>query len=174
VEAAAETLTAEQWQFQRRARRNGVLKTGQNGARMTRLTDGACIFLNRPGFEGGAGCALHRAALERGERPMDLKPNVCWQLPLRREDTTDADGHVTSTVTEWKRKDWGQGGFEFHWWCTEAPEAFGGKTPVYRHMRDELVDITGPLVYGMLAAYLDERRNQVLAHPTVRLVKKRA
>ena len=173
VEAMAQTLTADQWQFQGRARRSGVIKASRNGTKMTRLTEGACIFLNRPGFPGGAGCALHRAALERDERPMDLKPNVCWQLPLRREDHTDATGHVTSTVTEWRRKDWGDGGFEFHWWCTEAPEAFGGKTPVYRSMRDELVEMTGPLVYGMLAAYLDERRNRVLPHPVVRFTRKR-
>jgi hypothetical protein len=179
VEAAAETLTAEQWQFQSRARRAGIVKSAPGGATMTRLADGACIFLNRPGFPGGAGCALHRAALERGERPMDLKPNVCWQLPLRRDDNTDARGHVTTTITEWGRKDWGEGGAEFHWWCTEAPEAFGSKVPVYQHMRDELVGITGPLVYGMLAAYLDERRGTVLphptvrAHPTVRLTRKR-
>jgi len=29
----------------------------------TRVIDKTCIFLNRPGFEGGAGCALHLAAL---------------------------------------------------------------------------------------------------------------
>ena len=38
-------------------------------------------------------------ARARGQAPMDLKPDVCWQLPLRREDTTDErrpghlDGH---------------------------------------------------------------------------------
>ena len=30
----------------------------------TRVVDGACIFLNRPGFAGGAGCALHLAAAD--------------------------------------------------------------------------------------------------------------
>ncbi len=33
------------------------------GEWMTRLVDDACIFLNRPGFAAGAGCALHTAAL---------------------------------------------------------------------------------------------------------------
>ena len=48
-------------------------------------------------------------ALEAGERPMDWKPNVCWQLPLRLDDHTDDNGYVTSTLREWKRRDWGAG-----------------------------------------------------------------
>jgi len=32
----------------------------------TKVVDGACIFLNRPGFAGGAGCALHLGALDAG------------------------------------------------------------------------------------------------------------
>ena len=47
----------------------------------TRVVDGACIFLNRPGFAGGAGCALHLEALAQRESPVDWKPSVCWQLP---------------------------------------------------------------------------------------------
>ena len=174
VKAAARTLTADQWQLARSGRR-GAVTTADDGTRMTRVVDGACIFLNRPGFPGGAGCALHRAALERSEPPMTLKPNVCWQLPLRREDTTEESGRVTSTVTQWDRSHWGDGGFEFHWWCTEAPEAFRARSPVYRHMRDELRALVGPLVYGMVAAYLDARlapapagRPVSLPHPTLR------
>jgi hypothetical protein len=105
---------------------------------------------------------------------MELKPDVCWQLPLRREDTTDGRGHVTSVVTQWDRRHWGDGGAEFHWWCTEARQAFGASEPVYRHMRNELVALSGPLVYGMVAAYLDERAavrsgpGVPLPHPAVR------
>jgi hypothetical protein len=170
VEAAAATLTADQWQFRQAGRRRGVVKTNSTGEQVTRMVDGACIFLNRPGFEGGPGCALHRAALERGGRPLDLKPDVCWQLPLRRDDREDADGHVTSTVTEWGRGQWGAGGAEFHWWCTEAPEAFTAAGPVYLSMADELVELVGAEVYERLAAYLAERAvgTVPLPHPTVR------
>ena len=174
VEAAAETLTAEQWQFHRQGRQRGVVKRNQKGELMSRLVDDACIFLNRPGFPGGAGCALHRAALERGERPLDLKPNVCWQLPLRRDDADADDGHVTSTIRQWDRHHWGEGGDEFHWWCTEAPEAFGEREPVYRTLRDELVELTTPGVYERVAAYLDERRagpTRPIPHPAERPVK---
>ena len=172
VVKAAKTLTADEWQFRKKYRRGNrvdVVKAGKDGETVTRLIDGACVFLNRPGFAGGPGCALHAAALNRGLRPMDLKPNVCWQLPLRREDETDATGHVTSAVGQWDRRHWGEGGFDFHWWCTEAPEAFTGGQAVYESMADELCDLVGPDVYPLLVAELERRRTTAalpLPHPS--------
>lgn len=170
VEAAAATLTPEQWQFRAQGLRRGVTKTSRAGERTTRLVQDACVFLNRPGFARGPGCALHLAALDRGEAPLDLKPDVCWQLPLRREDADDGSGHVTSTIAQWDRRHWGGGGDDFHWWCTEAPEAFVGHEPVYIGMREELVAMVGPQVYGRLVAYLRSRTaaGTPLAHPAVR------
>lgn len=170
VKAAAKTLTDDQWQFAEQGRRGGVARRGSAGVTVTRLVEDACIFLNRPGFPGGPGCALHRAALERGEKPMDLKPDVCWQLPLRREDTVHPDASVTSVVGEWDRVHWGHGGEEFAWWCTEAPEAFRGSTPVWRQMQDELCAMVGPAVFALLAPYLEVRETSgaLLPHPTVR------
>ncbi|HUQ38718.1 MAG TPA: hypothetical protein VM030_01065 [Acidimicrobiales bacterium] len=170
VEAAALTLTDDQWQFRKQGMRKGVSKTNQAGDLVTRLVGDACIFLNRPDFPGGPGCALHRAALERGESYIDTKPEVCWQLPLRREDVDGDDGWVTSTVKQWDRRHWGDGGAEFHWWCTEAHEAFVGTTPVYIGMRDELVAMVGATVYELLVAYLEPRRRRSvpLPHPAVR------
>jgi hypothetical protein len=170
VKAAAKTLTPEQWQFAAQGRRGGLSRRGTGGVALTRLVEGACIFLNRPGFPGGPGCALHRAALEQGARPMDLKPDVCWQLPLRREDTTNPDGSVTSVVAQWDRRHWGAGGEEFAWWCTEAPEAFRGGVPVWRHMRDELSELVGPDVFALVAPYLEgrEKGGGALPHPAAR------
>ncbi len=174
VLAAAARLTPAQWQFRRRGLRGGMVRTETDGAIVTRLIDGACIFLNRPGFAGGAGCALHRAAVETERRPMDLKPDVCWQLPLRREDSTDDFGHVTSTVTQWDRRHWGDGGAEFHWWCTSAPEAFAAAgargRPVYQTLREELVALCGVDVYRLAAGYLDSRSGALvpLPHPALR------
>lgn len=174
VEKAAAMLTREEWQFAKRGLtkrgKPNVVKTNAAGETVSRIVEGACIFLNRPGFPGGPGCALHAAAVKRGKRPMDLKPDVCWQLPLRREDETDATGHVTSTVYQWDRRHWGAGGAEFFWWCTEAPEAFTGGAPVYLSLRDELVGLVGKRVYRILAAELDRRRSAAiapLAHPAV-------
>jgi len=173
VEEAASHLTADQWQFKNKARGRGVLRTNRTGTRVTRLVDGACIFLNRPGFPGGPGCALHRRALETGGRPMDLKPEVCWQLPLRREDLETEGGHVISTVGQWDRRHWGGGGEEFAWWCTEAPEAFVGSAPVYQEMAGELEGVVGAPVYRLISAYLDQRRAVALPHPVARRARKR-
>jgi hypothetical protein len=170
VKAAARTLTEDEWQFARAGRRGGVVRTQADGTRITRLVGGACVFLNRPGFPTGPGCALHQAALARGESPMTLKPDVCWQLPLRREDSSDDAGRVVSTVTQWDRVHWGEGGQEFHWWCTEAAEAFGASAPVYRTLAEELTAMIGPAVYEQLAAYLEARQSSgvPLPHPAVR------
>ncbi len=177
VATAALTLTAAQWQHRAKGRtKRGVLRTNAEGETVTRMIDGACIFLNRPDFPGGAGCALHRAALERGIEPLELKPDVCWQLPLRRSDEVAADGHVTTTLTEWRRSNWGEGGAEFHWWCTEAPEAFTARRPVFETLRAEITALTGERVYELIGRYLAARAGGGvrLPHPTVRTRPKNA
>lgn len=167
--AFVERLTDETWQFRRRARRSGWHTEGADGVVVTRLVDGACIFLNRPGFAAGAGCALHQAALAAGERPLDWKPDVCWQLPLRLNEEIDDYGHATSTLREWKRRDWGPGGGEFHWWCTEAPDAFVDRRPVYETLRDEIVELVGERPYALLIHQLQARPSRTwLPHPAVR------
>lgn len=170
VEKASRRLKASEWQFAREGRRNGVVTTDSDGTRVTRLVDDACIFLNRPGSPAGSGCALHQSALRQGIEPLELKPDVCWQLPLRREDMTADDGRVWSRVTQWDRQHWGEGGQEFHWWCTEASEAFHARVPVYRAMAAELRALAGDAIYEQLSVYLDSRRKGrvPLAHPVVR------
>ena len=169
VEAAAATLTPDQWQFATVGVRKGVVVEDRDGSARTRLHNGACIMLNRPGFRGGTGCALHSAALQRGERPLDLKPEVCWQLPLRRVDSTDELGLVTSTIREWKRRDWSEGGQEFAWWCTESPEAFVGEVTVLASMSEELAEMVGQPVYELLLDALAERCTTTpLPHPVLR------
>jgi hypothetical protein len=183
VGQAVHQLTAAQWQYKPAARRAGwaefedpaQVTPGDPPDRKTRIGDGACIFLNRPGFAGGAGCALHRAALDAGESPLDWKPDVCWQLPLRRIDTVDESGQVVSTLREWKRRDWGAGGADFHWWCTEAPDAFVGHGPVYEAMRDEIVEMTSAWAYERFVDHVtaggrDRARvsERFLPHPALR------
>ena len=58
----------------------------------------------------------------------------------------EEDGHVISTIRQWDRRHWGKGGLEFHWWCTEDPEAFVGKIPVYQEMQAELTEMVGATV----------------------------
>jgi hypothetical protein len=83
------------------------------------------------------------------------------------------DGHVISTIRQWDRRHWGKGGLEFHWWCTEDPEAFVGTKPVYEEMRAELIEMVGAAVFQRLLAYLRQRdelreRRVALPHPAVR------
>lgn len=163
-------LTPEQWQFHAKGTREGATRRTSSGDWVTRVHKGACILLNRPGFAGGAGCALHLAAVEAGQRPLDWKPDVCWQLPLRLDESTDDNGHVTSILREWKRRDWGDGGADFAWWCTESADAFVGADPVYRVLADEIVEMVGRTAYDLLVAHLADRvPGQPVPHPALRV-----
>ena len=81
IGALAATLRADGFQHHALARDRRRLR--DETRHQHRVVDGACIFLNRPGFAGGAGCALHLAALAADESPIDWKPSVCWQLPIK-------------------------------------------------------------------------------------------
>ncbi len=169
--AYAERLTPEVWQFHDVAVAKGgfAVERKKGGPGRSRLVDGACIFLNRPGFTGGTGCAFHIGALAAGERPLDWKPNVCWQVPVRFDERDDEFGHPITTVSEWGRREWSGGGAEFAWWCTEEPEAFSGHEPVYVSMRDELIELCSEEIYALLVLAIERRDEGVpVAHPTVR------
>ena len=163
VAKLAKKLDADIWQFASVGHKKGIYanigkdEDGKTEWR-TRLVDGACLFLNRPDFERGPGCALHVYAMETGQHHSDTKPEVCWQLPLRRIDEEQEDGSVISTLTEFARDGWGEGGDDFAWWCTEAPEAFTGGAPVYVDLAEELKRMLGSGLYEEVRAYLDERR----------------
>ena len=156
VLARAKLLTSEQWQHQSVATDAGPLDTDEDGADVTRLVDGACIFLNRPDFGRGAGCALHVAATEAGDVPLEWKPDVCWQLPIRVEEHQDENGHTTRTLRSWLRRDWGSGGTDLGWWCTETDGAFEGHEPVYVTLAAELEVLVGQKSYECLASRLEE------------------
>lgn len=166
-------LTDEEWQFRERAEKLGGAIHKVDGDWVTRVVDDACIFLNRNDHPGGPGCAFHRAAVARGESYVHWKPEVCWQVPIRLEYHTDDNDHETKILREWKRRDWGEGGAEFHWWCTEDPHAFIGQDPVYRSCRDEIVALVGQGPYDRLASLLDARRSNpatrtvMLPHPAL-------
>lgn len=139
------------FQFHEEAEADGVLRAD---GRNTRLVDGACIFLNRPGFSGGAGCALHIAAVADGESPIDWKPSVCWQLPIRVEWSDQADGTEQALVRGWKRSDWGDDGDPMHWCCTEGDRAYVGEEPVFESLAEELGALVGNDVYVQLRSRL--------------------
>ena len=138
VAALAATIEPERFQHHDVAAA-GVFADDSRTA--TKVIDGACIFFNRPGFEGGVGCALHLAALDAGEPVLDWKPEVCWQLPLR----VDRDGD-RATLRRWARRDWGSDGETMHWCCTEGGDAYVGDRPVIDSLAEEVEALVGPEV----------------------------
>ena len=144
VAALAATIDPQLFQHHAEAQTGGVFS--DETATNTRLVDDACIFLNRPGFPGGAGCALHLGALDAGESPIDWKPSVCWQLPLKVDWEVRGDIEI-ATVRGWARRDWGDDGETMAWCCTEGDEAYGGDRPVVESLGAELQAIVGNDVY---------------------------
>ncbi|QGF23945.1 hypothetical protein [Raineyella fluvialis] len=123
--------------------------------RATRLVDGACIFLNRPGFAGGQGCALHHLAAREGVPFTLTKPDVCWQLPIRRlfREVERGDGSTYTEVSigEYVRSGWGAGGHDLAWYCTSTAAAHTAAEPVYRSLATELTALMGEAGYEALA-----------------------
>jgi len=171
VVKAARQLRDDEWQFAAVARKKGIyVKVGKDEDGVmewrTRRVKDACIFLNRPDFATGPGCALHQHAVNSGLHHSDLKPEVCWQLPLRRVDDVQDDGSVISRLTEFGREGWGEGGDDFGWWCTEEPAAFTGSEPVYRSLGVELRKMLGKTLHGAVVEYLDARL--AMSQPSIR------
>ena len=145
IAALAQMLEPDRFQYFDEAQARGVFFDERRTN--TRVVDGACIFLNRPGFDGGAGCALHLAALDADESPTEWKPSVCWQLPIKvdwKEGPGDAE---TATVRGWTRKDWNELGETMAWVCTEGPEAYIGEEPVIDSLAEPLQALVGDEVY---------------------------
>jgi hypothetical protein len=139
------SLPPQQFEHHAVAEREGVFADERRSA--TRVVDGACIFLNRPGFAGGAGCALHLAALEADESPIEWKPSVCWQLPIKVDWEEGPDDTEIATLRRWSRADWGDEGRTMAWCCTEGDRAYVGEHRVLESMADELEAIVGPVVH---------------------------
>jgi hypothetical protein len=145
ISALAATLDPARFEHHAAAEEGGIFA---DATRMsTRVVDDACIFLNRPGFDGGAGCALHLAAIDAGESPLDWKPSVCWQLPIKVDWAPTDDGREVATVRGWTRSDWGEEGETMAWCCTEGERAYVGDRPVVESLGEELSAIVGTAVY---------------------------
>ncbi len=145
LSALAACLDPERFEHHADAAEGGIFR--DEGRDATRVVDGACIFLNRPGFAGGAGCALHVAAVEAGEPPHHWKPSVCWQLPLKVDWEERPDGVEVATVRRWSRADWGDEGETMAWCCTEGERAYVGDRPVVESLGDEIEALVGTPVH---------------------------
>lgn len=167
VKRWAKQLDDSTWQ-RRAVGRSGIVERDEEGAEKTRVVDGACIFLNDPDFPGGAGCALHHLANREGVSFVETKPDVCWQLPLRREydwrEERDGTSKLVITLTEYTRAGWGEGGHDFDWYCTANTEAHQAAEPVFRSSTAEIVALIGEAAAAELdkhcTAHLDAQRQR--------------
>ena len=144
----------------------------EDGVRKTKVVDGACIFLNRTGFPAGAGCALHQHAILTGQQPHTVKPDVCWQLPIRRSYRTvevpDGSSYLETTITEYDRRGWGPGGHDLDWYCSGNSEAHVGREPVFRSNAGELIELMGEQAYAALVVRCEAHLAAVKGAQTVR------
>jgi hypothetical protein len=154
VSAMAAMVPDHLFQHHAEASEGGVF--ADEGRTATRVVDGACVFLNRPGFAGGSGCALHLAAIEVGDPPLEWKPSVCWQLPIKVDWEDGPDDTEVATVRRWQRGDWGDDGATMAWCCTEGERAYVGDRPVLESLADELEAVVGTSVFVELRRRLTD------------------
>ncbi len=159
VGAVAERLGDDEWQY-RSLGRDGAWQETEDDEVKTRVVDGACIFLNRPGFPAGPGCALHQHALAEGLPPHTTKPDVCWQLAIRRTYRTvelpDETSYLEVTIGEYDRRGWGPGGHDLDWYCSANSEAHVGREPVFRSNAAELIELMGAAGYEELVGHCEQ------------------
>ncbi|RYP87996.1 hypothetical protein EKO23_03865 [Nocardioides guangzhouensis] len=171
-------LDADLWQFrpEGRVRKDDWIETDDEGARKTLTVevDGeqACIFHNRKDFHSGAGCALHALALQQGRHPLETKPDVCWQLPIRRSfrdvERPDGTSYTEVSIAEYDRRGWGPGGHDLDWYCSGNTEAHVAVEPLYLTSKAELVELMGPAAYDELAKHAEAHvrsRSALALHP---------
>lgn len=175
VRSAVKRLTPGTWQHHRRGFQNwtetDTVDEKTPGRRTATRPDGPCVFLNDADFPGGAGCALHAQALRDSVHPLEYKPDVCWQLPVRREQEwvqrPDGTRVLLSTLGEFDRRGWGAGGHDLDWWCTSSRDAHVAAEPMYVSYAPELTALIGAPAYTELAALCAARarRGLVAPHP---------
>ncbi|WP_210439712.1 hypothetical protein [Nocardioides xinjiangensis] len=176
-------LTPDDWQFhpRRAVGKADWVEVDEDGERKTSTLehDGqrACVFQNRPDFgpsvgPGGAGCALHGLALRQGRNPLETKPDVCWQLPIRRQfrsvERQDGTSYTEVSIGEYDRRGWGPGGHDLDWYCSGNTEAHVAVEPVYLTHDAELVELMGPEGYAELVRHCEAHvrsRSALALHP---------
>lgn len=174
VRRAAKRLSPATWQHFRRGFAHYTELDSIDGSKPARRTatrgpEEPCVFLNDADFVGGGGCALHAQALRDGVHPLEYKPDVCWQLPIRRDQdwVIRADGSkvLVSVLAEFDRRGWGEGGHDLDWWCTSSKDAHIGREPVYVSYEPELTALIGTAAYVRLADLCAARAELGLVAP---------
>lgn len=131
----------------------------------SRVHEKVCVFNNRAGGSGKTGCAFHHLAARIGEHYVDVKPEVCWQLPLR----VYSDDKDIMVIEPWDSDEWGEPDDDgthdsfVCWWCIDTPDAYIGDKSVYRSMEAELRKILSDEVYEYMCAEIEKRMGNYVA-----------
>jgi hypothetical protein len=179
VAAYVDQLDEKLWQQKpagRAVRKKDWIETDEDGERktLTTVVDGqqACVFHNRTDFALGAGCALHALAFVLEKNPVETKPDVCWQLPIRRTFRTverqDGTTYTEVSIGEYDRRGWGPGGHDLDWYCSGNTEAHVAVEPVYVTHEAELTALMGTAAYAELVQHCDAHvrsRSALALHP---------
>ena len=175
VKKFVKQLDPEHWQHYDEGQGKKWIETDDEGERKTAVVDGACIFMNRRGFEGGEGCALHGLALRQDRHYLETKPDVCWQLPIRRTfrdvELPDGTSYTEISIGEYDRRGWGPGGHDLDWYCSGNTEAHVAPEPVYLGNAAELVAMMGQKAYDELTQHCEKHiasRSALAIHPASR------
>ena len=90
-----------------------------------------------------------------------VKPEVCWQLPLRRyedyEERPDGQEILRTQIGEYDRRGWGNGGEDFDWYCSADSACHANPLPMWQSHEDELVALMGRESYEILATHCKAR-----------------
>ena len=133
------------------------------GAHKTRVVGDGCVFHNSADFAGGYGCALHFLAEREDISFVATKPDVCWQLPVRRtyRETERGDGtkYLEVSIGEYDRLGWGPGGHDLDWYCSSNTDAHIGNEPVFISNAAELIELIGQPAYDVLAHHCEAHLN---------------
>ena len=174
VKHFATQLTEDLWQNFHYARNESsknlnISEYGLDNERKTKKINGNCIFLNQSDFATGAGCAFHFLNQRTGMNSIQTKPDVCWQLPIRRTFETRLGNsnrknsqNIEDVVVigEFSRSAWGEGGVDFNWYCTSNSEAHVAVEAVYQSCKAELIAMMSESAYEELARLCEIRINQ--------------
>ncbi len=167
------------WQFRpakAKVKKRDWVDVDEDGERKTMVVEyagqSACIFHNRTDFHLGAGCALHALAYVLEKNPLETKPDVCWQLPIRRTFRTvkrqDGTDYTEVSIGEYDRRGWGPGGHDLDWYCTGNTEAHNAPEPLYITSAAELTELMGAAAYAELARHCEAHllsRSALAIHP---------
>ena len=178
VTKAAKRLTKDIWQNYEVARKGktlGISEVGLDRERKTKKVKKTCVFFNEREFsEEYFGCALHYLANREGVHYLETKPDICWQLPLRRSwETREVGDNKYSVVVigEYTREAWGAGGADLDWYCTSNTGAHTATSPVYITNKTELIALMNEPAYEILKSKCDSLKKSLpllVIHPASR------